>query len=143
MVLTEVPFQLSVCGELSGHQRCVTSTSQSLSTRIANVSSSMSLFTCDRESVELTFFHRALKRTPAKSSSDDCLLALCQRVLRGEAAKDYSGSHAVLTEHGSSASLMTAATVQDVIFATVRMRRRSTRRCVRTRSDKNWKMLRN
>ena len=36
-------------------------------------------------------------------------------VLRGDIVKDGPGSYAVLTEQGSSASQMTAATVMDVI----------------------------
>ena len=36
-------------------------------------------------------------------------------VLRGDIVKDYSGSYAVFTEQGSSASHMTAAKVLDVI----------------------------
>ena len=36
-------------------------------------------------------------------------------VLRGDAVKDDSGSYAVFTEHGSSASQMTAAKVMDII----------------------------
>ena len=36
-------------------------------------------------------------------------------VLRGEIVKDDSGSYAVFTEQGSSASQMTAATVVDII----------------------------
>ena len=36
-------------------------------------------------------------------------------VLRGDIVKDYSGSYAVFTEQGSSASPMTAAKVMDII----------------------------
>ena len=36
-------------------------------------------------------------------------------VLRGDVVKDDSGSYAVFTEHGSSASQMTAAKVMDII----------------------------
>ena len=36
-------------------------------------------------------------------------------VLRGDFVKDYSGSYAVFTEQGSSASQMTAAKVMDII----------------------------
>ena len=36
-------------------------------------------------------------------------------VLRGDIVKDDSGSYAVFTEHGSSASQMTAAKVMDII----------------------------
>ena len=36
-------------------------------------------------------------------------------VLRGDIVKDGAGSYAVLTEHGSSASQMTAAKVMDII----------------------------
>ena len=38
-----------------------------------------------------------------------------QLVLRGDIVKDDSGSHAVITEQGSSASQMTAAKVMDII----------------------------
>ena len=38
-----------------------------------------------------------------------------QVVLRGDIVKDDSGSYAVFTEQGSSASLMTAAKVMDII----------------------------
>ena len=46
-------------------------------------------------------------------------------VLRGDSVKDDSGSNAVFTEQGSSASQMTAATVMDTIFQTARMLRTS------------------
>ena len=36
-------------------------------------------------------------------------------VLRGDIVKDDSGSYAIFTEHGSSASQMTAAKVMDII----------------------------
>ena len=36
-------------------------------------------------------------------------------LLRGDAVKDDSGSHAVFTEQGSSASQMTAAKIMDII----------------------------
>ena len=36
-------------------------------------------------------------------------------VLRGDIVKDYSGSCAVFTEQGSSASQMTAAKIMDII----------------------------
>ena len=36
-------------------------------------------------------------------------------MLRGDIVKDGSGSYAVFTEQGSSASQMTAATVMDII----------------------------
>ena len=39
----------------------------------------------------------------------------CQVVLRGDIAKDDSGSYAVFNEKGSSASQMTAAKVMDII----------------------------
>ena len=37
-------------------------------------------------------------------------------VLRGDIVKDDSGSYAVFTEQGSSASQMTAAKIMDIIF---------------------------
>ena len=39
----------------------------------------------------------------------------CRVVLRGDIVKDESGSYAVFTEQGSSASQMTAAEVMDII----------------------------
>ena len=39
----------------------------------------------------------------------------CRVVLRGDIVKDDSGSHAVFTEQGSSASQMTAAKIMDII----------------------------
>ena len=44
-------------------------------------------------------------------------------VLRGDIVKDDSGSHAVFTEQGSSASQMTAAKVMGYHIQTARMRR--------------------
>ena len=38
-------------------------------------------------------------------------------VLRGDTVKDNSGSHAVFTEQGSSASQMTAAKIMDIIIS--------------------------
>ena len=38
-------------------------------------------------------------------------------VLRGDIAKDDSGSYAVFTEQGSSASQMTTAKIMDIIFS--------------------------
>ena len=46
-------------------------------------------------------------------------------VLRGDIAKDDSGSYAVFTEQGSSASQVTAATVMDIISILARVRRTS------------------
>ena len=50
-------------------------------------------------------------------------------VLRGDIVKDDSGSYAVFTEQGSSASQMTAARVMDII-QTARVRRTSSRRSI-------------
>ena len=46
-------------------------------------------------------------------------------VLRGEIVKDDSGSYAVFTEQGSSASLMTAAKVMDIVSTATRLRKTS------------------
>ena len=46
-------------------------------------------------------------------------------VLRGDIVKDGSGSYAVFTEQGSSASQVAAAKVMDIIFQTARMFRTS------------------
>ena len=46
-------------------------------------------------------------------------------VLRGDTVKDDSGSYAVLTEQGASASQMTAAKVMDINFKVTWMRRTS------------------
>ena len=51
--------------------------------------------------------------------------------LRGDVVKDDSGSYAVFTEQGSSASQMTAAKVMDIKIQTTRMRRTSSRRSIR------------
>ena len=48
-------------------------------------------------------------------------------VLRGDIVKDDSGSCAVFTEHGSSASQITAAKVVDIKIKTTGMRRTSSR----------------
>ena len=51
-------------------------------------------------------------------------------VLRGDIVKDDSGSDAVLTEQGSSASQMTAAKVMDYHFQTARLRWTSSGRSI-------------
>ena len=51
--------------------------------------------------------------------------------------KDDSGSFAVLTEQGSSASQMMAAKVLDVLFQTSRMRRTSKRRSISKHPSQN------
>ena len=48
-------------------------------------------------------------------------------VLRGDIVKDDSGSHAVFTEQGSSASRLTAAKSNGYHFKVTRMRRKSSR----------------
>ena len=49
------------------------------------------------------------------SLMDICHLKNAEVVLRGDIVKDDSGSHAVFTEQGSSASQMTAAKVMEII----------------------------
>ena len=51
-------------------------------------------------------------------------------VLRGDTVKDDSGSYAVFTEQGSSASQMTAAKVMDIISRLPGLRRTSSRRSI-------------
>ena len=51
-------------------------------------------------------------------------------VLRGDIVKDDSGSYAVFTEQGSSASQMTAAKVVDIISRLPRLRRTSSGRSI-------------
>ena len=58
-------------------------------------------------------------------------------VLRGDIVKDDSGSYAVFTEQGLSASQMTAAKVMDVICKTTRMRKTSSRRSIRLHPGQN------
>ena len=58
-------------------------------------------------------------------------------VLRGDIVKDDSGSYAVFTEQGLSASQTTAAKVMDVICKTTRMRKTSSRRSIRLHPGQN------
>ena len=58
-------------------------------------------------------------------------------VLRGDIAKDYSGSYAVFTEQGSSASQMTAAKGHGYHIQTSRMRRTSSWRSICLYPSKN------
>ena len=58
-------------------------------------------------------------------------------VLRGDIAKDDSGSYAVFTEQGSSASQMTAANVIDIIFQIAWLRWTSSRRSICLYPSKN------
>ena len=58
-------------------------------------------------------------------------------VLRGDIVKDDSGSYAVFTEQGSSASQMTAAKVMDVFIKTTGMRRTSSRCSIRLHPGQN------
>ena len=51
-------------------------------------------------------------------------------VLRGDFMKDDSGSYAVFTEQGSSASQMTAAKIMDIISRLPGLRRTSSRRSI-------------
>ena len=61
-------------------------------------------------------------------------------VLRGDIVKDDSGSYAVFTEQGSSASQMTAAKVMDII-SRLPMDKQLTQCLQKPRST--WKMLQN
>ena len=58
-------------------------------------------------------------------------------VLRGDIVKDDSGSYAVFTEQGSSASQMTAAKVMDIISQTARLCRTSSWRSICWNPGKN------
>ena len=58
-------------------------------------------------------------------------------VLRGDIVKDDSGSYAVFTELGLSASQTTAAKVMDVICKTTRMRKTSSKRSIRSHPGQN------
>ena len=60
-----------------------------------------------------------------------------QVVLRGDTVKDDSGSHAVFTDQGSSASQMTAAKVMDVITKATRMCRTSSCCSIRLYPNQN------
>ena len=60
-----------------------------------------------------------------------------QVVFRGDIVKDDSGSNAVFTEQGSSASQMTAAKVTDVIARATRLCRTSSRRSINSHPSKN------
>ena len=51
-------------------------------------------------------------------------------VLRGDIVKDNSGSYAVFTEQGSSASQMTAAKIMDIISGFAGLRWTSSRRSI-------------
>ena len=62
-------------------------------------------------------------------------------VLRGDLVKDDSGSYAVFTEQGSSASQMTAAKIMDTPDCQVAMDKQQTQ-CLRIPNLK-WKMLTN
>ena len=58
-------------------------------------------------------------------------------VLRGDIVKDDSGSHAVFTEQGSSASQMTAAKIMDIISRLPGLRWTSSRRSISSYPSKN------
>ena len=58
-------------------------------------------------------------------------------VLRGDIAKDVSGSYAVFTEQGSSASQMTAAKRNGCHIKATRMRRTSSRRSISLHPSQN------
>ena len=64
-------------------------------------------------------------------------------VLRGDIVKDDSGSYAVFTEQGSSASQMTAAKSHGYHLKIARMRRTSSGRSICLHPGKKWKMLTN
>ena len=61
-------------------------------------------------------------------------------VLRGDIVKDDSGSYSVITEQGSSASQMTAATVMDIICQGEQDKQLTQYRLI---PRKKWKMLQN
>ena len=58
-------------------------------------------------------------------------------VLRGDIVKDDSGSYLVFTEHGSSASLMTAAKIMDIISRLSDLRWTTSRRSISLYQSKN------
>ena len=58
-------------------------------------------------------------------------------VLRGDIVKDNSGSCAVFTEQGSSASQMTAAKIMDIHLQIARLRWTSSRRSISLHPSKN------
>ena len=58
-------------------------------------------------------------------------------VLRGDIVKDNSGSYAVFTEQGSSASQMTADKIMDIISRLPGLRRTSSRRSISLYPSKN------
>ena len=58
-------------------------------------------------------------------------------VLRGDIVKDDSGSYAVFSEQGSSASQMTAAKIMDFYIKTSRMFRTSSRCSIRLHPGQN------
>ena len=62
-------------------------------------------------------------------------------VLRGDIVKDNSGSYAVFTEQGSSASQMTAAKVMDIQDCQDAQDKQQTQYLLTPRST--WKMLQN
>ena len=64
-------------------------------------------------------------------------------VLRGDIVQDDSGSYAVFTEQGSSASQVTAAKSHGHYFKTTRMRRTSSRRSIRLRPMNAPTLLKN
>ena len=64
-------------------------------------------------------------------------------VLRGDIVKDDSGSYAVFTEQGSSASQMTAAKGHGHKINASGMRRTSSRTQYQLTSSSKWKMLQN
>ena len=64
-------------------------------------------------------------------------------VLRGDIVKDDSGSYAVFTQQGSSASQMTAAKVMDIFIQTARLCDGQAADAVSSFTQVKWKMLQN
>ena len=64
-------------------------------------------------------------------------------VLRGDIVKDDSGSYAVFTEQGSSASQMTAAKVMDIIARLPGCAGQAADAVSAYTPSKKWKMLQN
>ena len=64
-------------------------------------------------------------------------------VLRGDTVKDDTGSYAVFTEQGSSASQVTAAKIMDIILQIAGLRWTSSRRSIGLYSSKNGRCSKN
>ena len=80
---------------------------------------------CVHAFVNPTSLWESTRKKVPKSCSRHRVTNTGRAVLGGDVVKDDSGSFAVLTEQGSSASQMMAAKVLDVLFQTSKMRRTS------------------